>query len=344
MKYEYFQVNDFVTDHFFQQWVRSPDELTNTFWEEWTRDHPEKEDTIQEARLILKSLNIHDIQYREKDFQSVKQNIKSQLFGDQQSDTKERVMVSRKSRLTWLKLAAAVGGIMVLSFYLLQHWLPVSEIFSTGNGEQIEVALPDGSKVKLNANTTLKVSADWEENREVWLDGEAYFEVEKMKEPNTKDELRKFTVHAREIDVEVLGTSFNVFDRRNLTMVVLEEGVVALKKHQAEEASLRMQPGESVRYFNEKKSFTKEKANTRTTLDWKNGKHTFEATPLRAIGLIIEDNYGLEVNIETDALGDRRFSASVPYGDLDVLLNLVAESMQVEVTKKEDVILIGKRQ
>lgn len=118
-------------------------------------------------------------------------------------------------------------------------------------------------------------------------------------------------------------------------MVVLEEGVVALKKHQADETSLRMQPGESVRYFNEMKSFTKEKANTRTTLGWKNGKHTFEATPLRAIGLIIEDNYGLEVKIKSDKLGERRFSASVPYGELDVLLNLISESMQVEVTKKK---------
>lgn len=343
MKYEYFQVNDFVTDHFFQQWVRSPDEFTDTFWEEWIRDHPEKEDTIQEARLILKSLKIREIHYREEDFQSVKQNIKSQLFGDQQAEIKEREMLSKKSKIPWLKLAAVVGGIMVLSVYLLQQWLPGSETFSTGNGEQTEVTLPDGSKVMLNANTILKISANWEEKREVWLDGEAYFEVEKMKKPNAKDEFRKFTVHAREIDIEVLGTSFNVFDRRNLTMVVLEEGVVALKKKQADETGLRMQPGESVRYFNEEKSFAKEKANTRTALGWKDGKHTFEATPLRAIGLIIEDNYGLEVNIESDALGERRFSASVPYGELDVLLNLISESMQVEVIKKEDIILISKR-
>lgn len=344
MKYEYFHVNDFVTDHFFQQWVRSPDEFTNTFWEQWLRDHPEKRDTIQQARVMVKSMEIEDIQYSEDDFQEVKSNIKAQLFKDSspQPSKKRNPLVTPLS-LKWLRLVAVVSGLILLSIFLLQQWLPLAETYRTQYGEQREVVLPDGSRVWLNANTKLKVATNWEKNREVWLDGEAYFEVEKKKSVHSGSKFCKFTVHAQEIDIQVLGTSFNVLDRRNVTMVVLQEGVVELKKKQVEEASLRMQPGELVSYSNKDQSFTREKANIRVDLSWKNGKHIYEATPLKVIGKKIEDTYGLEVNIASDELGKRRFSASVAYGELDLLLKLISESMQVNIENRDGVITIREK-
>ncbi|MEK6477413.1 FecR domain-containing protein [Catalinimonas sp. 4WD22] len=344
MKYEYFHVNDFVTDHFFQQWVRSPDEFTNNFWEQWLRDHPDKRDIIQQARVMVKSMEIEEVQYSESDFQEVKHNIKAQLFNDRaQPFSKKNNTFSPSTHLKWVKLAAVVSGLILLSVVLLQQWLPQTETYSTGNGEQREVALPDGSQVFLNANTTLEIAENWNECREVWLDGEAYFEVAKKKKAHSEEEFRKFTVHAQEIDIEVLGTSFNVFDRRNVTLVILQEGVVELKKKQAQEPGLRMEPGELVSYSNHDQSFERKRANIRTNLGWKNGKHTFEATPLRAIGLIIEDIYGLEVRLASEELGRRRFSASVTFGELDVLLNLIAESMQINIEHQDGVITISKK-
>ncbi|MDF9799486.1 transmembrane sensor [Catalinimonas alkaloidigena] len=343
MNYEYFHVNDFVTDHFFQRWVRSPDELTNTFWEQWLRDHPAKRNIIQEARVIVKSVEIEEAQYSEDDFQEVKSSIKAELFeGYSQQSSKKNITLNLSSRFRWLKSAAVVSGLIILSIFLLQQWLPTAE-YSTGYGKQRKVVLPDGSQVLLNANTTLKIAADWDENREVWLDGEAYFEVEKKMDTSPKAELCKFIVHAQEIDIEVLGTSFNVLDRRNLTLVVLEEGVVELKKKEVEEERLRMQAGELVSYSKQNQSFKRKKANIRVDLSWKNGKHTYEATPLKVIGKKIEDDYGLTVKFESEELGERRFSASVPFGELDVLLNLIAKSMQVDITNKDGVITISKK-
>ncbi len=94
--------------------------------------------------------------------------------------------------------------------------------YRTGAGETKNLLLADHSRVTLNANTSLKVSRNWfsGDRREVWLTGEAFFNIQK-----TPDRQR-FTVHTATLTVEVLGTKFNVTDRRRKTRVVLQEGKV----------------------------------------------------------------------------------------------------------------------
>src|SRR5579872_616700 len=96
--------------------------------------------------------------------------------------------------------------------------LQYSEI-RTGYGEIKSVLLPDSSVVTLNANSTMRIPEQWTEasGRQVWLEGEAYFQVQKK--PATAE---KFVVHTKEVDVEVLGTKFNVNARRERAVVSLE--------------------------------------------------------------------------------------------------------------------------
>src|SRR6185437_3682694 len=88
--------------------------------------------------------------------------------------------------------------------------LQYSEI-RTGYGEIKSVLLPDSSVVTLNANSKLRIPEQWTEasGRQVWLEGEAYFAVQKKAAT-----AEKFVVHTTEVDVEVLGTKFNVNARR----------------------------------------------------------------------------------------------------------------------------------
>ena len=85
------------------------------------------------------------------------------------------------------------------------------------------------------------------DGRQVWLEGEAYFQVQKK--PST---VEKFIVHTRQVDVEVLGTRFNVNTRRQRAVVSLEEGKVRLSVHGGDAAVLEkksamiMRPGQVV--------------------------------------------------------------------------------------------------
>ena len=103
-----------------------------------------------------------------------------------------------------------------------------TNLYKTDFAQIKHITLPDGSKVTLNANSELKLSLDWSDkgDRQVWLDGEAYFEVEKK--PATH---QKFVVHTKDIDVEVLGTKFNVNTRHEKAIVSLEEGKIKLSLH-----------------------------------------------------------------------------------------------------------------
>src|SRR5690606_15777064 len=108
---------------------------------------------------------------------------------------------------------------------------------TTGYGETRKINLPDGSLVVLNANSELKYESNWQQApmREVWLQGEAFFEVVKTTEE------KQFIVHTGSLDVEVLGTQFNVHNRHQKVQVVLSSGKVKLQPLERQE-SLLMNP------------------------------------------------------------------------------------------------------
>lgn len=96
-------------------------------------------------------------------------------------------------KINWLKsiaIAASVTLIVATSVWYLATSAAneSSNEYKTGFAKTKKITLPDGSKVILNANSALKLSADWSKtgDRQVWLDGEAYFEVEKSW-PHTKN-------------------------------------------------------------------------------------------------------------------------------------------------------------
>ncbi|MGB3800860.1 MAG: FecR family protein, partial [Lewinella sp.] len=114
---------------------------------------------------------------------------------------------------------------------------------TTGFAEQKSVALPDGSIVRLNANSSLSYAPDWDdrEDREVILRGEAYFEV--LPNPTTG---QKFLVTTPDLTVAVLGTVFNINSREEETSVFLEEGKIALQLKAGDQTEKTMEPGELV--------------------------------------------------------------------------------------------------
>ncbi len=80
MPYDSFQVNDFVTDPFFREWVLFSDEYSNAFWQQWTLEHPEKNEVIKQGRMLVKATHISEIRHNKKDFEIIKNQLKSKLF------------------------------------------------------------------------------------------------------------------------------------------------------------------------------------------------------------------------------------------------------------------------
>ncbi|SDF01953.1 FecR family protein [Chitinophaga filiformis] len=171
-------------------------------------------------------------------------------------------------------------------------------------GKDYAVHLPDGTDVLLNAATTLQMPLAFDDNREVTVDGEAYFTV-------AKDEEKPFRVHLPKSTVQVLGTSFNVntYDSGQVK-VALESGAVKLLTN---DGDVSLKPGLAVHYQPGVRP-TAAAFDTRAVLAWKSGYYVFENTPISVIGDVIARTYRVKVVIDSKATAEKTYSSRLEKG------------------------------
>lgn len=246
------------------------------------------------------------------------------------------------TRPWWQRMAAVWVGILLIGFASLLYFSAQNNTTTvqTAFGEVQTISLPDGSEVSLNANSTLSYATDWEENpvRQVWLDGEAYFSV-----VHTQDD-RKFEVHTSQMNVEVLGTEFNVNNRHGDTEVVLHSGKVklAVKKEDTSE-EVFMEPGELVTFSENTQSLSRQIVNPENYSTWRNQELLLDNTTLAEIARALEDYYGFEVVISDNELKDIRLTATAKLSlkDTEVILSAISEIYGIEVEQKDNKIIFS---
>ncbi|QHT66545.1 DUF4974 domain-containing protein [Rhodocytophaga rosea] len=333
MSYQYYTANDFALDPDFRQWVIQPTEENARFWNNWIQEHPGKQAEIATAVELVRVAGLPADAVANQAFLEVWTNL--QVNARQQVKTRRIESVLRYSRM-----AAIWIGFMLLAGYLFwkldQPAGPV--IHTTGFGEIKKITLADGSHITLNANSSIRLAdKNWRNaaSREVFLTGEAFFEVAK-----TKDK-KSFTVTtADSIRVQVLGTEFNVNTRREKTAVYLQSGKVQLK---ASAIQLVMKPGDFAHYNKDDKQLKVALMKEESQLAWKNNLFVFDDTPLLDIAQELEDIYGIKVHISDTFLAQKRFTAKVPRNKVDVLLKVLAETLQVDIKRQNKEVQIQSR-
>lgn len=163
---------------------------------------------------------------------------------------------------------------------------------ATPRGGQYRLVLSDGTRVWLNAATSLRFPVAFANNeRRVELSGEAYFEVE-------KDAARPFRVQLSDhTEVEVLGTHFNImsYDEEGVNKTTLVEGKV---KVSAGNETKVLQPGDQAMNKGNKVIQLKNNTNTDQVLAWKKGLFDFSSDDLGSIALQLERWYGVDISFE----------------------------------------------
>jgi ferric-dicitrate binding protein FerR (iron transport regulator) len=241
----------------------------------------------------------------------------------------------------WHKAAAVLGGLIFLAtVYFLLFQFQNTTTYITAYGETKTIELPDNSQVVMNGNSILKFSSKWEnkENREVWLEGEAYFSV-----VHTKSN-QKFIVKTSEnFNIEVLGTEFNIFKRERGTRVVLNSGKVKINiENEMEVRNISLEPGEMIEFLDKDAAFSKKIVNPEMYTSWRNKKLTFDHTSIQEIKSILEETYGLTVQVSDQSLLDKNVSGSAPSNSLDILLDGLSESVGLKITRINNLIIIDK--
>ena len=190
----------------------------------------------------------------------------------------------------------------------------------TPRGGEYKVVLPDGTMVRLNANSTLTYPTRFTDDRRVVeLEGEAYFEI-------SKDSLRSFIVKANGLEIRQYGTKFSVNARSpQATTVALEEGSIGVYPEGKEE--LRMiTPGEIVRWCRPKNELVvhSSQKELRALTAWHHDRFVFENEPLSKVMEHISLWYDVEVRFQNAEIATMRFSGNIGrYADIKVLLEAV---------------------
>lgn len=167
---------------------------------------------------------------------------------------------------------------------------------TTPKGGNYQVILPDGTKVWLNAMSSLKFPVAFAgEHRNVELTGEGYFEV-------AKDKTKPFVVVAKDMKVRVLGTHFNVsaYDDDSSVKTSLLEGSV---KAETSSSSILIKPGQQAYLLNGSSSINVKDIDVDEIIAWKNGYFVFRNEPIESIMKKISRWYDIEVNYQGNLSG-----------------------------------------
>ncbi|MGY6647837.1 FecR family protein [Wenyingzhuangia sp. IMCC45574] len=257
------------------------------------------------------------------------------------ADNKEIVLDNSSQRDVYngeTKVAQQKGDI--ISF---ETKAPIQELvyneLKIPNGKNLQLKLSDGTLVHLNAGTSIKFPVNFinGKNREVYLDGEAYFEV-------TKDAKHPFIVTTEKMGVKVLGTHFNVntYDQKKVHTVLAEGSVAVYDQKNKEDLQTQtiIVPGQRAILCNNQ--ITVKKANVKRELKWREGHLFFNNDNFINIIKKIERKYNVTIVNNYTELNDHHYKGTFKDETILDLMNTFKESAGFSYAIKNNQIIINQ--
>lgn len=317
MDYSSFKAEEFCKDIDFIAWVLTPSDESNQFWNAYMANNSNKVKEIQIAKEYVETFHFQEIDVSEEDIQRLKQRI--------WDDIEQAPMQVKwwKKPVNWAIAASVVLVMFAISWF---NQTPIA--YETAYGEIRKISMADGSLVTLNANSKLKIANNLVNAalREVWLDGEAYFDI-------AKKDGAKFIVHTSEAEVEVLGTEFNVNTRRKQTKVILHEGKVKLLAGNAQ--PVIMKPGEMATVLNNFQPIQLKMVKPEQYNVWQESLVTLNDKSVLEIAEMLEDTYGVTLTFEDSLILNKRLSGKLLIKSTDDFVENLATILDVKVQTTE---------
>ncbi len=335
--YTNFEVKDFLMDDDFIGWVKNPKSDSNQFWNNWIIRHPEQKLKIELAAATIKSLTYQTSNLPETFYTSLKQNIDTTLAYN--------VPVKKLSpiyKLNILMKVAAVFIAIAIGVSMLYVYLqPAATIIIVTAYKQVKTfELPDHSLVTLNANSSLEYPKEWNNNkREVTLKGEGFFKITHLEKQKIA---AKFTVYTNKVNIEVLGTEFNVKNRENVTGVMLQSGKVQLRIKESNAIHI-MKPNDFISFNSKTKEIKSQTVNPTYYTAWLSHKYTFSKVTLQEVCNHLQDFYGLNFKIENTLLANQEISGTLILQDEQSLLQTLSSFLNANIKQQGQQITISSK-
>lgn len=299
MKYEEYDIDDFLRDEFFVLWVKNKDEDTVHFWDKWIQQHPQKKQLVFTAAEIIRSIKykntpcLDDKCYIET-FENILLAEKNPPL-PKQEEKKEGFLGFFKFRNIAAVFLLSLLAWLSFDIFLQENQVSTNDALedqwvtrSVPPGKKSVVTLSDGTKVYINSNSELRFPKRFSDTlRTAYIKGEVFFEVEK--------EHRPFIVSSEGMSINVLGTSFNVRQMSDGKMsVALVTGKVRVQDDLGNQVNLN--PNEML-VRKENGSLTISEFDPLEVFGWKNKQLVFNKDDFNTLKTKLENWYGVEITV-----------------------------------------------
>jgi transmembrane sensor len=303
-----------LAENKFKEWVLNPTNVElSKFWENWMDENPDSKEDIENFKKIILKMDDDKSSFNTQVEEKLWLDIKNTIA---QSEQEEATPIVPSTRIymykKWMGIAAGLALMIAATFFFFRTNEPNDLTAKTTFGETRTLSLPDGSQVVLNANSSLTWKDAWTngKDREVSLKGEAYFIVNEQGKAEHRD---RFIVHTSDLDVEVLGTRFNVNTYRPQTQVILQKGSVEIKTSvNDKEKKYNLVPGQKAVFDRNNDNVQISQVNSNVYVGWKDNRFVFDQTPLSEVAIMLENTYGIKVIIEDKELRTKQISGEIP--------------------------------
>jgi transmembrane sensor len=228
----------------------------------------------------------------------------------------------------WWAAAAAVLVVVAITLYRQPLYIAQQTAQNTDS-----LLLPDGTRLYLNAHTTVKYPRRFQGNsREIFVQqGEVFVDVKHMPE-------KPFSVHLKNVDVEVLGTSFDVKETKQGVKVFVQTGKV--KAVYKNGKSVILTPGEEAEMLLAGTTITTRHHRNNNLIAWKTGHLTFVDAPLSEVTAVLGDYYKVNIVLKGEGLADKKLLATFHKESLSEVLDILSKTLQVKAVQKDSLVEI----
>lgn len=362
-EYNQFAAEDFVLDDYFRKWINHQLPQEDNAWENWLSQNPEKKEAVSQAKFVLKALEMKHIPI---DDSKVAEKIQDILA---LSETTQFVVKPTFFQTYWLKIAASIVFVCGMAWVFLHNiavkptmyeQLVTAQTIQTiekinNSNEPLVVSLSDGSTITLQPKSRLSFPESFaSEKREVFLSGEAFFEI-------AKNPQKPFLVYANELVTKVLGTSFSIkaFEQGKDIVVKVFTGKVSVLSGKEinqqinqpfnQNEGVILTPNQMVVFDRGPERLTKTLVENPQVLQPHNetvqesNSFNFENTPVTQVFENLEKSYGVKIVYDGEVLKKCTITAPLENESLYEKLNLICKVIRASYEVVDAQIIISSK-
>ncbi len=264
--------------------------------------------------------------YRQEALRLIRKSRKGRKF------SKRQVPFGRAAAVAASLAVLISGGYFIISDMIgnrVEKQLATYEHIVAAPGQIREITLPDGTEVTLNVASSLKYNARYgKESREVWLDGEAFFDVESNEEC-------PFSIHSGMLDVNVTGTSFNVcaYNDNPMTTVTVKSGKVGVV-YGDDDIRMNLRADEEIVINTDDSSVSRNAVNAMDALKWMRGSLIFRQNTLPEVIRILRRHYSCDIELR-DSTSSVRISGTHDNKSIESVLESICFSAGLHYRVKD---------